>query len=573
MQLRTFYVKSYRSIVEGTIQNIGDYCVIVGPNNSGKSNLLRAVLVSLAIALDGDFKRSRRNRQYSYTYTGDDYNWIRDIPASLRDEERASTIFKLTFEFSEVDREEFKKEFGINLSKSLQMKFELFKDKTEYNIIMPGKAKKPMEAKMREIGLFIRGKLDYQYIPCVRSSEFTADYFQKLLMKELTQLEKNPTYIECIEKIKSLQKPIVDNLENRLTASLKTFMPNIKNVKLDNNYQLYDFDFISRKNYLHSYSAPINIDDGNLTSLDDKGDGVKSLTAISIVQSMSFEKAGGRALILCIEEPEAHLHPDAIHSLRNIILEIAEKEGLQVIITTHSPLLADRDCISNNVVVYDNHRIKCCKEISEIREVLGVRTTDNMAAKKVVLVEGESDKRYLSALCRAMDEVLQNKLDNGDLEFVNVHSSTKMDYQIRLYNSLMIPSIVLLDSDDSGIGAQQGLIKTKTKLPGEVLMIKSAGMSQCELEDIVAFEEYFNLVREKYNIELDTKNFKKREKPWSDRLKKAAEKSAGVFNAEVEAGIKELLANIVCEKNIAAISAYDREYVKALINSIKNFAK
>ena len=47
MQLRTFYVKSYRSIVEGTIQNIGDYSVIVGPNNSGKSNLLRAVLVSL----------------------------------------------------------------------------------------------------------------------------------------------------------------------------------------------------------------------------------------------------------------------------------------------------------------------------------------------------------------------------------------------------------------------------------------------------------------------------------------------------------------------------------------------
>jgi AAA15 family ATPase/GTPase len=161
MKLRTFYVKSYRSIAEGTIQNISDYCVIVGPNNSGKSNLLRAVLVSLSIALAGEFKRSRRNRQYSYTYTGDDYNWDRDIPASLREEENASTIFKLTFEFNEVDREEFKKEFGINLSKSLQMKFQLFKDKTEYNIIMPGKAKKPMEAKMREIGLFIRRKLDY----------------------------------------------------------------------------------------------------------------------------------------------------------------------------------------------------------------------------------------------------------------------------------------------------------------------------------------------------------------------------------------------------------------------------
>lgn len=573
MKLRTFYVKSYRSIVEGTIQDISDYCVIVGPNNSGKSNLLRAVLVSLSIALDGDFKRSRRKRQYSYTYTGDDYNWFRDIPASLRDEENASTIFKLTFEFNDIDKEEFKKEFGINLTKSLQMKFELFKDKTEYNIIMPGKAKKPMEAKMREIGLFIRRKLDYQYIPCVRSSEFTADYFQKLLMKELTQLEKDPTYIECIEKIKSLQKPIVDNLENRLTASLKTFMPNIKNVKLDNNYQLYDFDFISRRNYLHSYSAPINIDDGNLTSLDDKGDGVKSLTAISIVQSMSFEKADGRALILCIEEPEAHLHPDAIHSLRNIILEISEKEGLQVIITTHSPLLADRNCISNNVVVHNNHRINCCESISEIREVLGVRTTDNMVAKKVVLTEGESDKRYLVALCKALDDGLKIKLENGDLEIVNVHSSTKMDYQIRLYNSQMISSLVLLDSDDSGLESQKQLIDSKTKRSNEILMIKSVGMNKCELEDIVSFDEYFDLVREKYNIELNNKNFKKRDKPWSDRLKRAAEKSPGIFNEAVEASIKEMIADIVCEKNIDAIASYDRDYIESLINAIRIFAK
>lgn len=573
MRLKTFYVKSYRSIVEGKIQNIGDYCVIVGPNNSGKSNLLRAVLVSLSIALDGDFKRARRNRQYSYTYTGDDYNWDRDIPAPLHDDDNASTIFKLTFEFNQEDKDEFKKEFGINLSKTLQMKFELFKNKTEYNIIMPGKAKKPMEEKMREIGLFIRKKLDYQYIPCVRSSEFTAEYFQKLLMKELKQLEQNPTYIDCIEKIKSLQKPIVDNLENKLTSSLKTFMPNISNVRLDNKYQLCDFDFVTRRSYWNYSSTPINIDDGNLTSLDDKGDGVKSLTAISIVQSMSFEKAGGKSLILCIEEPEAHLHPDAIHSLRNIILEISEKAGVQVIITTHSPLLADRNFVSNNVVVYDNHRIKCCNEVSEIREVLGVRLTDNMAAKKVVLVEGESDKRYLSALCRAMDKNLLNKLDNGDLEIVNVHSASKMDYQIRLYNSQMISSMILLDSDDSGLEAQKQLIKSKIKLPNEILMIKSAGMSKCELEDIVSFDEYFELVREKYNIELNTPTFKKKDKPWSDRLKKAAEKSAGIFDDEIESSIKEMIANIVCEKNINAISSYDREYVTTLIDSIGRFAE
>ena len=98
-------------------------------------------------------------------------------------------------------------------------------------------------------------------------------------------------------------------------------------------------------------------------------------------------------------------------------------------------------------------------------------------------------------------------------------------------------------------------------------------MSKCELEDIVSFDQYFDLVREKFNIELDTKNFKKRDKPWSDRLKKAAEKSAGVFNEDVEASIKEMIADIVCQKNIDAIASYDREFVESLINAIKKFAR
>lgn len=44
MRLRKFYVKSYRSIVEATLDDIQPYCVIVGPNNAGKPNLLHAIL-------------------------------------------------------------------------------------------------------------------------------------------------------------------------------------------------------------------------------------------------------------------------------------------------------------------------------------------------------------------------------------------------------------------------------------------------------------------------------------------------------------------------------------------------
>ncbi|MBD9223996.1 MAG: hypothetical protein EGQ56_00105 [Clostridiales bacterium] len=568
MKLRTFYVKSYRSITEATLDNIQNYGVFVGPNNAGKSNLLRAIYISLSIALEGDFQRARRNRQYSYAYRGENYNWERDIPVNLRENKGASTTFKLTFEFSDEEKADFRQKFNINLTKSLQMKFQLFSNRTEYNIIMPGRAKKPMEEKMQDIGLFIRSKLDYEYIPCVRSSELTNEYFSRLLSKEFRQLDGNEEYQRCLQTIQELQLPIVQGLENKLSVSLKTFLPNIKGVSLQNtNYLDTGLRFYSSR----GRSAPINIDDGDITPIDEKGDGIKSLAAIALIESISFENLEGRSLILCIEEPEAHLHPDAIHSLRTVLFELSERSGVQVIISTHSPLLIDRDKISNNVIVGDNHRIHPCSCVEDVRQVLGVRISDNLAATKVVLVEGESDKRYFETLCKQRLS-LRQKLEDNSLQFVNVHSASKMDFQIRMYNSIMVSTLVLLDSDSSGIASANALMAAKIKRPSEILLIKSAGMRESELEDLVNIDSYSQIIKDKYNINLNTTSFKQRRKVWSDRLHIASQMSPCILNPEIEAQIKTDIADIVVELGMSAIADYDKQYVESIVDAIEAFA-
>lgn len=568
MKLRTFYVKSYRSITEATLDNIQNYGVFVGPNNAGKSNLLRAIYISLSIALEGDFQRARRNRQYSYAYRGENYNWERDIPVNLRENKGASTTFKLTFEFSDEEKADFRQKFNINLTKSLQMKFQLFSNRTEYNIIMPGRAKKPMEEKMQDIGLFIRSKLDYEYIPCVRSSELTNEYFSRLLSKEFRQLDGNEEYQRCLQTIQELQLPIVQGLENKLSVSLKTFLPNIKGVSLQNtNYLDTGLRFYSSR----GRSAPINIDDGDITPIDEKGDGIKSLAAIALIESISFENLEGRSLILCIEEPEAHLHPDAIHSLRTVLFELSERSGVQVIISTHSPLLIDRDKISNNVIVGDNHRIHPCSCVEDVRQVLGVRISDNLAATKVVLVEGESDKRYFETLCKQRLS-LRQKLEDNSLQFVNVHSASKMDFQIRMYNSIMVSTLVLLDSDSSGIASANALMAAKIKRPSEILLIKSAGMRESELEDLVNIDSYSQIIKDKYNINLNTTSFKQRRKVWSDHLHIASQMSPCILNPEIEAQIKTDIADIVVELGMSAIADYDKQYVESIVDAIEAFA-
>lgn len=279
-----------------------------------------------------------------------------------------------------------------------------------------------------------------------------------------------------------------------------------------------------------------------------------------------------KSLILCIEEPEAHLHPDAVHSLRNVLLEIAEKKGVQVIISTHSPILVDRNDVSNNVVVSPGHRVYPCKSIENVREVLGVRLTDNLSASKVVLVEGESDKRYIEAICRSIAPDVMSKIVNSTLRIESVNSATKMDFQIRLYNSLAVSTLAVLDMDDSGIAAYEQLLSRKTKPASEILQIKSAGMTRCELEDVVKFDAYATIIKDEFNISVDTKAFKDRRKPWSDRLHQAASKSPGVFDDRIEAQIKTRIADIVVEKGIDAIADYDREYIQNLVEAISRFA-
>ncbi|MEA5032606.1 MAG: AAA family ATPase [Sphaerochaeta sp.] len=575
MQLSKFIVKNYRSISDATLNDIGKYCVIVGPNNSGKSNLLRALIIALSIATEGDFKRDTRRRgmsSYAYVYEGKGYNWTRDIPRSIAHKDEAHTVFKLTFEFSPEEKEAFSKNFGINLSKSLQMSFNLFRQRSEYNIVMPGKAKAPMEKQMVEIGMFIRSRLDHQYIPCVRTSEFTSDYFAQLLSKELRSLESDEEFQNLTQRIRELQRPILEGLEQRLTTALQMFLPNVRKAKIDLDFLLSDTSLGIDKFKLRR--TPISVDDGDLTSLDDKGDGVKSLAAISLVQSLSLENATDKSLILCIEEPESHLHPEAIHSLRNVILDITDKANLQVVISTHSPLLVDRDNPKNNVQISEDHNVKACSSIAEIRELLGIRLTDNLdGLKRVVLVEGDCDKIILSRISKDLNEKIRTALEEGTLEFVSVGSSSKMDNQIRLYNSLLIPSLVILDSDTSGIEAQKKLVDSKLKRIEEVLVIKCKGMRECEIEDLIDYKQYASILLSQFNIDINTIKFKNRNRPWSDRIKQEAGLSPIGFTDEIEKQIKISLSQLVHEIGIQVIPDYNMDTVTNLVNCIARFCK
>src|SRR5690606_14030359 len=132
----------------------------------------------------------------------------------------------------------------------------------------------------------------------------------------------------ALDAVAALQKPILERISGNIRETLKEFLPNVKEVQVTIPEE-ERFRALRR-------ACEIVVNDGTPTQLAKKGDGVQSLAALSLLRHASVSTGLGKNLILAIEEPESHLHPSAIHQLREVIAEITQKH--QVIMTTHCPL-------------------------------------------------------------------------------------------------------------------------------------------------------------------------------------------------------------------------------------------
>lgn len=194
--------------------------------------------------------------------------------------------------------------------------------------------------------------------------------------------------------------------------------------------------------------AQITIDDGTPTLLERKGDGVQSLVAISLMTGTLQETGADKDIILLLEEPESHLHPHAIHQLREVLDSL--REDNQLIVTTHCPLLVNRANVPANLIVSKN-KASPAKSLSELREVLGVRTSDNLQhAALVVVVEGAEDEVALRALLAHYSASLGAALAKGSLTFHALGGASKLPYALSLLQSSLCNYYTFIDDDDEG---------------------------------------------------------------------------------------------------------------------------
>ncbi len=219
-------------------------------------------------------------------------------------------------------------------------------------------------------------------------------------------------------------------------------------------------------------------------SIDEMGDGLRSLFYISMVDSMldvenkirdeiesgkelSFNKTPPILTIVAVEEPENHIAPHLLGKLVGKLRDISKKCNSQTILTSHSPAIVKR--ISPEELRY--FRLKPDTLSTEIRHITlpdkeklsdqykyvkeAVKAYSELYfAKLVIFGEGDSEEILLQKFL----EVNGNGIDSSSISIVPL-GGRHVNHFWRLLSDLKIPHITLLDLDRERNGGGWGRIK------------------------------------------------------------------------------------------------------------------
>ena len=558
MKLIKFDIQNFRNITNDNEINFKNYSVLVGRNNEGKTT----VLMALRLAINTLKLHSLLKPKRAVTFRSrNGYDWERDFPISLQKKSRGNknTVFKLYFKLTEDEQVEFRKETGSRNNGDLCIQI-TFDTNNKFEFLIPKKGSSSLSNKSNQIAEYIARKIQFTYIPAVRTEQEAVSVINEMIEEELEKLEQDNDYQQALAVIENLQQPVLDNVAQSIQISLHKFLPNINNVELSiltNNRRAN-----LRKDYL------IEIDDGDLTDIKFKGDGVKSLTAIGLLKDRN--KIVNGASIIAIEEPESHLHPSAMHELRQAIQDLTKDS--QVVVSTHNPIFVDREFISNNLLV-SNNKVRTVKKIKEIRECLGIRTSDNLIhANKMILVEGESDKKIITKIIQERSVKLSRRIKDGDLNIFSLDSASKLSYHLKWFQDQLCSCFVILDKDQAGKESVNKHLASKELDQKSYSLVAVKGLNESELENLINIDFYSEIIVDKFGIDILSTDFTKKKSKWSDALMEILSNSGKSVCLKDLDDLKKSIAEKAEKENIYEyIYAHNKSFVDGLISQLESY--
>lgn len=154
------------------------------------------------------------------------------------------------------------------------------------------------------------------------------------------------------------------------------------------------------------------VGDGHPLEMAENGLGLNNLLYMATLLAGLEAEPEGELHLLLVEEPEAHLHPQ-LQDLLMRYLERSAKGKVQVIVTTHSPNFASATGVERMTLLARQHRQGPVlaqaahtfgltdDELGHLRRFLDVTKSSLLFARGVVLVEGIAEQLLMPAFAKA----------------------------------------------------------------------------------------------------------------------------------------------------------------------------
>ena len=182
-----------------------------------------------------------------------------------------------------------------------------------------------------------------------------------------------------------------------------------------------------------SHEIAVKTADTDYLPLESLGTGLTELVILAAVVACNTGK------IICIEEPEIHLHP----ALQARFIEyLLSDDANRFIVTTHSPTIINAPGVQVAHVSKKNG-VSSCQQLNgmvlarDLLDDLGVRASDLLQSNYVVWVEGPSDRIYVDYWIGKWAE------ENS------VHLVEGIHYSIMLYGGKLLNALDAVPSDSN----------------------------------------------------------------------------------------------------------------------------
>jgi putative ATP-dependent endonuclease of OLD family len=467
MRLKSLHVENFRSLQSLTIE-LSHVCTIVGPNNSGKSNILEAIRRVLAP------EWGPRTRDF----TEDDI-YLRDETLDIKIEcsFEPSLEYRKLKDADPVEIERFRFVFDrykigpqAGTRRLEQSSLTAAGEKPAVMTSYGRKGAPPRFEPLLGIPQDLRDTVPLIHIGTDRSlrrqlpsaqysllrrifegiNERLHDPAQTVKVRDRQGNEKDVPRIERFQQLIKMAMNLLRTDEfNKLEASIKRNA--LEQLGLDADADAIDLFFtpIGTMDFYKSLDIVLKDHDFSISATE-VGEGFQNAIVLAVLRA--FEETRRSGAILLIEEPEMFLHPQMQRSPHKTLRKIGETN--QVIYTTHSPhfvsvpdysdvLLVRRNeegtyVVQSSLACDNKRREKLLKELDPERSEL-------FFAKRLLLVEGATEKLSFPEYAAGFDI----DLDHAGATIVEVGGKRNLKEFAELAISFQIPTGIVYDKDSS----------------------------------------------------------------------------------------------------------------------------